>query len=230
MQAYIDRKTNKIVAYNREEIENCYSTLIETVKNYGSFYLGDYTQYTKDCDIQLLIFKIKQTISIRMKELKKYTGDNKKELQEFYHSSLVDIRNIECFFVQLYEYINMYTYDDVLDKIFNVPKSNDNAIIHHRFIREFKKISTLKDGCDHVLRDPLVTTETEFRPENPDDQENKNGEFYTITYKTHNCKICNGNVYEFVSEVVTPKLDWDVQLDGMNQRSRTISKNAPVRK
>jgi len=230
MQAYIDRETNKIVAYNREEIENCYSTLIEAVKNYGSFYLGEYTQYTKDFDMQLLIFKIKQTIGIRMKELKNYTGDNKKELQELYHSSLVDIRNIEYFFEQLYKYIRMYAYDDAIDKLFNIPKSKTNNASSHRSIREFNKVCTLKDGCDHVLRDPWVTTETEFRPENLDDQENKNGEFYTITYKTYNCKICNGNVYEFVSEEITPKLDWDVQIDRINQRSRTITENAPVRK
>ena len=228
MQAYIDKNTNRIVAYNREEIENCYSTLIEAVKNYGEFYLGEYALYLND--IQLLIFKVKQTIGIRMKELKNYTGDNKKELQELHHSSLVDIRNIEYLYEQLYKYIYVYAFDDTINKLLDIPKSKTNNVASHRLIREFNKVCTLKDGCDHELRNPWVTTETEFRPENPDDYKNQNGEFYTITYKTYNCRICNGNVYEFVSEVVTPKLDWDVKLNEINQRSRSITKNASVRK
>ena len=132
MQAYIDMETNKFIAYNREEVENCYYTLLEAVKNYGSFYLGEYARYTNELDMQLLIFKIKQIIGIRMKELKKYTGENKKELQELYHSSLIDIRSIEYLFEYLSKCMIQYAITDSIDRLYDIPKSESRAKNSHK--------------------------------------------------------------------------------------------------
>ena len=201
------------------------------------------------------ITKIKQTISIRMKELKNYTGDNKEELQELYHSSLVDIRTMEYMFEHIRRLIfelamadaftskgqhsfleDKHVDEDTKYEIISTspelqlykitPENNHNFF---RLLKENKKINTLKDGCDHYLGISFVDSKTIFRPENPEDPENQNGDFYTVIYKQCDCRLCNGSVYEFVSEEKST-IDWDVQIDRINQRSRAITKNAPVRK
>ena len=230
MQAYIDQESNRFVAYNREEVEKCYYTLLEAVKNYGSFYLGEYARYTDELDMQLLIFKIKQTIGIRMKELKNYTGENKKELQELYHSSLVDIRSIEYLFGYLSNCITQYAITDAIDRLYDIPKSESRAKNSHKLAQVSKRPCTFKDGCDHHARTSWTENETEFRPANPDDSEDKNGEFYTVTYKKVTCQMCDGVAYKIISEVITPKLDWDVKLDEINQRARTITESSSIRR
>ena len=253
MQAYMDKETNRIVAYDREEINNCYNALLDAVQNYGCFYIGDYALYTDS--IELLIFKIKQTVGIRMKELKNYTGDNKEELQKLYHSSLVDIRTMEYMSKHICrlifelamadaftskdqhsflekEYVDEDTKYEIIStspELQSYKITPENNPKFFRLLKGNKIINTLKDGCDHYLGISFVDSKTIFRPENPEDPENKNGDFYTVTYKQCDCRLCNGSVYEFVSEEKST-IDWDVQLEQIVQRSRTINHNAPVRK
>lgn len=160
-----------------------------------------------------------------MKELKNYTGDNKKELQELYHSSLVDIRNMEFQYEQLFKLMMEYTLADAI-----LPKTKSKENIRPTLYDHKKRLTTLKPGCDHDFHIPWIGTETEFMPTNLDDPNYTEGEFHTTTYETYCCRFCNGNYYKIIKEEVTPKLDWDVQIDRINQRSRTIIDNSPVRK